>query len=81
VELGLDPLNPDTDGGGVPDGEEVQRGSDPLDPSDDFPEEQPPSAIPGQYLGGACVGCANSGSPMGAWLLGLLGLGLVRRRR
>jgi outer membrane protein OmpA-like peptidoglycan-associated protein len=32
-----DPLNRDTDGGGVDDGTEVRRGSNPLDPSDDFP--------------------------------------------
>ncbi len=32
-----DPLNPDTDGGGVDDGTEVKRGSNPLDPRDDFP--------------------------------------------
>ncbi len=31
-----DPLNPDTDGGGVSDGAEVLRGTNPLDPSDDF---------------------------------------------
>jgi uncharacterized repeat protein (TIGR01451 family) len=34
---GTDPENPDTDGGGVWDLDEVLRGSDPLDPSDDFP--------------------------------------------
>jgi uncharacterized repeat protein (TIGR01451 family) len=32
-----DPANPDTDNGGVPDGVEVERGTDPLDPTDDFP--------------------------------------------
>jgi len=31
-----DPLNPDTDGGGMKDGEEVAQGKDPLDPDDDF---------------------------------------------
>ena len=30
--------DPDTDGGGVPDGVEVDRGTDPLDPTDDDPE-------------------------------------------
>lgn len=30
-------VNPDTGAGGVDDGSEVGRGSDPLDPSDDFP--------------------------------------------
>ncbi len=33
---GSDPYNPDTDGGGVPDGTEVGRGTDPLDGEDDF---------------------------------------------
>ena len=32
---GTDPNDPDTDNGGVPDGEEVDLGLDPLDPSDD----------------------------------------------
>ncbi len=32
---GTDPLKPDTDGGGARDGLEVQRGTNPLDPSDD----------------------------------------------
>ena len=32
-----DPLNKDTDHGGVDDGTEVRRGTNPLDPSDDFP--------------------------------------------
>lgn len=31
---GTDPQNPDTDGDGVNDGEEIQNGSDPLDPCD-----------------------------------------------
>lgn len=33
-----DPLNEDTDGGGILDGEEIGRDSDPLDQEDDFPE-------------------------------------------
>lgn len=32
-----DPLNQDTDGGGVDDGTEVKRGTNPLDPRDDYP--------------------------------------------
>ncbi|HRQ38436.1 MAG TPA: protein kinase [Chloroflexota bacterium] len=32
-----DPKNPDTDQGGVRDGVEVDRGTNPLDPADDFP--------------------------------------------
>jgi len=35
LEHGTDPNNPDTDGGGVKDGIEVARGTDPLDPADD----------------------------------------------
>ncbi len=35
-----DPLNPDTDHGGVPDGVEVRRGTDPLNPADDFPKKE-----------------------------------------
>jgi uncharacterized protein (TIGR03382 family) len=79
VELGLDPLNPDTDGGGVPDGEEVQRGSDPLDPSDDqaFTTE-PPEALSGRYLGGCGCASTDGGLSVG-WLLLLLGV--ARRRR
>ena len=34
-----DPLKADTDGGGVNDGAEVQRGTNPLNPKDDFPKE------------------------------------------
>jgi outer membrane protein OmpA-like peptidoglycan-associated protein len=33
-----DPLKMDTDGGGVDDGTEVKRGTNPLDPADDFPK-------------------------------------------
>jgi outer membrane protein OmpA-like peptidoglycan-associated protein len=35
-----DPLKADTDGGSVPDGVEVQRGTNPLDPSDDVPKKK-----------------------------------------
>jgi MYXO-CTERM domain-containing protein len=41
-----DPNNADTDNGGVPDGEEVERGTDPLDPSDDFPATEPAEEDP-----------------------------------
>ena len=37
-ELNLNPLNSDTDGGGVDDGEEVRRGTDGGDKSDDGPD-------------------------------------------
>jgi hypothetical protein len=36
-QLGTDPLKRDTDGGGTPDGEEVRRRLDPLNPRDDLP--------------------------------------------
>jgi hypothetical protein len=65
-----DPTNTDTDGG-VPDGEEVDRGTDPLDPSDD--------AIDLVYKGG-CGGADHTGglgSGVGALLLAM---GLPRRR-
>jgi outer membrane protein OmpA-like peptidoglycan-associated protein len=44
---GTDPNRPDTDGGTVDDGTEVRRGSDPLDPLDDVPKQEPaPSPTP-----------------------------------
>lgn len=33
-----DPLKADTDGGGVNDGQEIKNGTNPLDPTDDFPK-------------------------------------------
>ncbi len=39
LALGTDPRAPDTDAGGSGDGDEVERGTDPLDPSDDVPPE------------------------------------------
>jgi uncharacterized repeat protein (TIGR01451 family) len=48
------PNDPDTDNGGVPDGTEVGRGSDPLDPSDDFP------ADPGRVRGSTACDCRTS---------------------
>jgi len=38
-------------------------------------------AVPGEYLGGACVGCSGTGAPAAGWLAGLMGLVLLRRRR
>ncbi|MED5374632.1 MAG: MYXO-CTERM sorting domain-containing protein [Myxococcota bacterium] len=78
-EYGSDPLNPDTDNGGVRDGVEADRGTDLLDPSDDFPSQD----LDGQYKGGGGLGCSTA--PAGAawgWLLvvGMVGLGLRRRR-
>ncbi len=41
-----DPNNADTDNGGVDDGTEVARGTDPLDPSDDFPLDSDGDTLP-----------------------------------
>ncbi len=66
-DTGTDPLNADTDGDGVNDGDEVAVGADPTDASD---LGQPPVEIPGL-------------SPLGIGLLvgALLGAGVWRRRR
>ena len=99
-----DPNNPDSDGDGLTDGEEGGPGDldadgdgtiDALDPdpgstgtgtgtgmdtgdtgeSDDGPDNR------GQYVGGACLGCASSGEVTGWWLWsGWLAAFLVRRR-
>lgn len=73
-----DPLDADTDEGGVPDGEEVGRGTDPLDASDDFTVEK---GGPGAYYGGcACTTGAAPGA--GGGLMGLaLALGVMLRRK
>jgi len=85
-----DPLLGDTDGGGAADGDEVAAGTDPLDPSDDpqpgttdttdtTDTDDPRDAAAGKDAG--TCGCASSGggSPL-AWIAGLLGLVVVRRR-
>ena len=47
---GTDPYNPDSDAGGVSDGDEVSRGSDPLDGDDDFDDGRGDSLfLPGIY--------------------------------
>ncbi|KFE60960.1 internalin [Hyalangium minutum] len=61
-----DPCNPDTDGGGATDGEEVEGKTNPLDDTDDF-----------LFVGGGCASTGTSFVP----LLLLLGLPLLRRRR
>lgn len=56
-----DPYNPDTDDGGVPDGIEVNRGSDPLDASDDFEPGLIFEVEPGIYaVQEACNACPCS---------------------
>lgn len=38
---GTDPFSEDTDKGGITDGDEIERSSDPLDQEDDFPDSNP----------------------------------------
>jgi hypothetical protein len=67
---GTDPLDPDTDNGGVADGAELSGDGDPLDGTDDA-----------RYMGGGALGCSSGGSvPGGALLLVVLAIGLVARR-
>ena len=57
---GADPLDEDTDDGGILDGEEVQDGLDPLDPSDDV--------VDGKYgggRGGSCSTAPTTGASVG----------------
>jgi hypothetical protein len=55
---GSDPYNPDTDAGGVDDGTEVGRSTDPLDGSDDFGAGTLNSSEPGIYaIREACSAC------------------------
>ncbi|MBX2992742.1 MAG: OmpA family protein [Bacteroidetes bacterium] len=46
VSFKTDPTKADTDGGGVDDGTEIKRGTNPLDPKDDFPASKPASPPP-----------------------------------
>lgn len=71
-----DPRDPDSDDGGVDDGPEVGRGSDPQDPIDD--------PLPGLVTGGGVFHCgaAPAGSPIPMlWLLGAVAAWLARRTR
>ena len=79
VEYETDPTNPDTDEGGVSDGDEIAQGTDPNNPSDDIPEDDVPIASGGKVDAG-CAG-DTTGAPVGLWalLVGVL-LPLVRRR-
>lgn len=84
-----DPLDPDTDDGSIKDGVEVERGTDPLDPSDDVPNDtnnggasEGPGRIRGSALGGGCsaAGEAQGGAPSPLWPLGLLLVLLLAHR-
>ena len=68
-------LDPDTDDGGIPDGDLAAGSMNPQDAGDDLPY------LRGQDLGGACR-CDNRPSTQGTWVLMLLAgmLGLRRRR-
>jgi hypothetical protein len=52
--LGLDPMNPDTDGDGSPDGVEIGAGTDPLDPQS-FPSGVPALSRAGWFILGVLV--------------------------
>ena len=73
LDHGTDPLLIDTDGGGVNDGEEIDNGTNPLDPSDDQP-----SATSKKEEGG-CSCSVGGGLGYGAW--GWLVVLLAWRRR
>src|SRR5690606_37082148 len=73
-----DPLNPDTDGGGVNDGDERVAGTNPLDPCDGDLQR----CVPDYLQGGACDSSGSAPLGLGALLaLALLGLFALRRRR
>ncbi len=91
-----DPRVADTDGGGVDDGTELDDGTDPLDPNDDgvqpdmaLPPDGGVAADGGvrevsgsNIIDGCTVGIGGQSAPLGGLLLlGLIGLGLGRRRR
>ena len=81
-DYGTDPTDEDTDDGGVDDGTEVDRGSDPLDPSDDFPGD---TGLSGAYKGGwgscNCASVHGGAGAAGAWAIALLAGLLFARRR
>ena len=97
LELGTDPNDPDTDHGGVSDGDELVDGTDPLDGDDDQTGDNTHSGNTddedegndedvghGGYTGGkGCQGCATT-TPDAPALAGLLAGALLlgaRRRR
>ena len=85
MSLGTDPLDSDSDDGGVSDGEEAQNGTDPLDPSDDLDDGDDSGLLDsGIAKGGGGCDCATAEGPDPAAvapILALVGLALSRRRR
>ena len=84
LEIGTDPTDADTDDGGVDDGTEVDNGTDPFDPEDDFPDTSSPglddTSVPsGLAKGGGGCSCGG-GAPAGGLLVALMAL-VARRRR
>lgn len=81
-----DPNSADTDLGGIPDGIEVERGTDPLDPSDDFGEDLGPNNT-GTPDDCDCTTVRASGNVpapitwLGLFAAALFGLVIRRRRR
>ncbi|MCB9741462.1 MAG: hypothetical protein H6740_02535 [Alphaproteobacteria bacterium] len=70
----------------MPDGEEVEAGTDPLDPADDLPAGDDTgivddTGVGGKNTGGGGCGCASSGRRAGRRGLVFLLLGLVGMRR
>lgn len=61
--LGTDPNNPDSDGDGVIDGEDLAEDSDPNDPPNDPPEETNESGTSG--TGGTSIETPSTGEPDG----------------
>ncbi|MCA9562685.1 MAG: DUF4215 domain-containing protein [Myxococcales bacterium] len=77
-----DPNDWDTDDGGVDDGTEVGRGTDPLDPSDDFPAEDAYRVTGGEQCGCTATDASPFSGAAGLWILGMLWLaGRARRTR
>jgi hypothetical protein len=85
---GTDPLGRDSDGGGVSDGDEVTGGTDPLNPDDDRPAEEPEDSDPttddtGEADGGdgKTGGCATVRPGGRSGLILALILAVITRRR
>jgi len=79
-----DPDRADTDAGSIGDGEEVARGTDPLDPTDDQAVEPVEPVGAGASLRPAAqeCGCGSTSVPAGSFgVLGLLVAALAAGRR